>query len=234
MPKTTTAPIIKFTSLYRVLDICDVIREGAFSKSWDGEYERVVSGNSTVSIPKNGGSQILLKKIPLKSKDSIPREIANILPHQESVYLVTSNRYSIHYVGITSKGIAGVFSGGGRFSHHVRKILASTVNKGTNHTSGWISHARARYIDIIKSVDGQRQPTDEDLLGDIFIAFGVSDTDWSSKEHEGVVEEYFRDRISMLSGRPSIRLNSAKMSRKHAEIYEPENIKSALYNNIKF
>jgi len=58
-----------------------------------------------------------------------------MLHHQEALYLVTSTRYSIHYVGMTAGGIPGVFRGSGRFSHHARKMLASFVNLSTNQRS---------------------------------------------------------------------------------------------------
>lgn len=227
---TTDKPTIKFTNLYRILDICDIVREGELSRHWDGTYRRFISGNSSVNMPMDGGSQILLKSLPLKPKDQLPKDVRAALDHQEALYLVTSNRYPIHYVGITSKGIAGVFKGSGRFSHHARKLLASVVNKGTNHTDGWISHARERYTDLTNSIDEGRQPTDEELLGDIFIAFGVSESDWQSRDHEGMVSDYFGERISHVKSLTSSSLNSTSMSKKPAYIHDPCNFEILLFS----
>jgi hypothetical protein len=151
-----------------------------------------------------------------------------MLHHQEALYLVTSTRYSMHYVGMTAGGIPGVFQGSGRFSHHARKMLASVVNKGTNHTGGWLDHAKERYKDLVSEVEHGREPTDEELLGDVVIAFGVSKTDWTSSDHEGLAEDHYRARINEIKGQPSVEMNRAVTSREPAQIVEPDNLEEVL------
>jgi hypothetical protein len=68
------------------------------------------------------------------------------------------------------------------------------------------------------------EPTDEDLLGDVCIAFGVSDTDWTSSDHEGLAEDHFRNRIAAIKRQPSVRMNSAAILRRPAQIVEPDNL----------
>lgn len=222
------APKIEFTNLYRLIDICDIDRDGIFSRDWNGSYKTLDTGKSTVNVPANDGSQILLRQMPLKPLHELPSGLRDIIDHKEALYLVTSKRYSIHYVGMTAGGIPGVFKGGGRFSHHARKILASVVNTGTNHTGGWLDHARDRYKDLVNEVEHGKEPTDEDLLGDIVIAFGVSEGDWSSEEHEGVAEDYFRNRLTEIKGEPSRPMNRKRTSRKPAAIAEPNNLEQVI------
>jgi hypothetical protein len=222
------APTIRFTNLYRLTDICNIVRDGKFSRGWKADYTRLNSGKRTVNVPAEGGSQILLRQLPLKPLDELPEDVRSMLHHQEALYLVTSTRYSMHYVGMTAKGIPGVFKGGGRFSHHARKMLASFINKGTNHTGGWLDHAKKRYEDLVSEVEDDREPTDEELLGDVIIAFGVSETDWTSRDYEGLAEDHFRNRITAIKGKPSVKMNRAGTSRKSAQIVEPDNLEEVL------
>ena len=222
------APTIRFTNLYRLIDICNIVRDGRFSKSWKADYTRWIAGNGTVNVPADGGSQILLRRLPLKPLNELPEDVRSMLHHQEALYLVTSTRYSIHYVGMTAKGIPGVFKGGGRFSHHARKMLASVVNNGTNHTGGWLDHAKDRYKDLVSQFKCGGEPTNEDLLGDVCIAFGISETDWTSRNHEGLAEDHFRNRITAIKGQPSVKMNRAGTSREPAQIVEPDNLEEVL------
>ena len=222
------APKIQFTNLYRLTDICDIDRDGKFSRDWDKSYTTLDSGKSKVNVPSDGGSQILLRQLRLKPFEDLPEDVRNILGHQEALYLVTSTRYAMHYVGMTAGGIAGVFKGSGRFSHHARKMLASVVNKGTNHTGGWIDHAKDRYENLLSDVEHGEEPTDEELLGDVFITFGVSDTDWVSEDHEGIAEDYFKERLAAVKGKLSVSMNRKTTYRKPAEISEPKNFDEVL------
>jgi hypothetical protein len=222
------APTIRFTNLYRLIDICNIVCDGKFSRGWKGDYTRLNSGKRTVNVPAEGGSQILLRRLPLKPLEELPEDVRSMLHHQEALYLVTSTCYSMHYVGMTARGIPGLFKGSGRFSHHARKILASVVNKGTNHTGGWLDHAKKRYEDLVSEVEDDREPRDEELLGDVIIAFGVSETDWMSRDHEGLAEDHFRNRITAIKGKPSVKMNRAGTSREPAQIVEPDNLEEVL------
>jgi hypothetical protein len=222
------APSIQFTNLYRLIDICDIDRDGKFSRDWNADYTRVNSGKSTVNVPADGGSQIFLRQLPLKPLDELPEDVRNMLHHQEALYLVTSTRYSMHYVGMTAGGIPGLFQGSGRFSHHARKMLASFVNLSTNHTGGWLDHAKDRYKDLVSKFECGGEPTDEDLLGDVCIAFGISETDWTSRNHEGLAEDHFRNRITAIKRQPSVEMNRAVTSREPAQIVEPDNLEEVL------
>ena len=222
------APTIRFTNLYRLIDICNIVRDGSFSKGWNADYKKLIAGNKKVNVPADDGSQIKLRRLPLKPLDELPEDVRSILHHKEALYLVTSTRYSMHYVGMTARGIPGVFQGSGRFSHHARKMLASFVNLSTNHTGVWLDHAKDRYKDLVSKFECDGEPTDEDLLGDVCIAFGISETDWTSRNHEGLAEDHFRNRITAIKRQPSVRMNSAVTSKKPAQIVEPDNLVEVL------
>lgn len=214
---------VKFTNCYRLLDIAHPKLTGQFSREWDRKYQAFSSKNnaSTYTQPTQGGSQIEAKSILLA--DDLPEEIRQALSQEEALYFLFSDKFDVVYVGITTKGIEkGVF-GRGRMIHHVRKLIASPT-AATSHTKGWTGHAVERYDQILISMNTDGQPASADLLGDIWIAIGVSSGDWQSQQHEGTILSYFKERFKEMTGRPFQALNSASVKNVHAIVLEPPNL----------
>lgn len=214
---------VKFTNCYRLLEVAHPNLSGQFSREWDRKYHRVTGKNSasTYIQPAQGGSQLEARSIPLA--DGLPEEITETLSHDEALYLLFSDRFDVVYVGITTKGIENGVFGRGRLIHHVRKLVASST-EATSHTKGWTQHAVERYEQILNSLDAGGQPSTEDLLGDIWVAIGVSADQWQSRNHEGTVLDHFKERIGEMTGRPFQILNSARVKNEPVIVQEPPNL----------
>ncbi len=217
---------ILFSRAHRLIDVATPILRGSFRDDWAGDYEKQYSdsGKPKGIHPVNRGSGLKLSKIQLN--EQLPDDILKILEHDEVVYLITSDRYPIHYVGVTSSGIQdGIFRRNGRFEHHIRKLLAIS-SSGTQHTKGWHKHAKQRFQDIVKFKEAGKEPSTLDLLGDVWIAFGVSNEDWSSKSCEQTLMEYFSARLNQIRNVWSQELNSTGSGSSSVNVQEPENLES--------
>ena len=221
-------PTITFTQAYRLTDICDLVWGGALIDTWDGLYDgKYPSCRDGVS-----GSGLNFKRFTLKPVEGLPKNISDALTHNTCLYLLTSARYNIHYVGQTGKAFSKLFEYSGRLSHHARKILASKGG-GTNHTTGWRDHAKERYKDFLLDHKVGATLTATQLMGDLVIAFGTSNSDWNAKDHEKVALEYFKSRITEIKGASSCEMNNAKTKGLPAKIVEPNNLESMITSPIK-
>jgi hypothetical protein len=215
---------VRFTNCYRLLDVANPKISGEFSRTWDGKYESISNEKkSKYTRPASGGSQIDATSIFLV--DSAPDEIKESFNQNEVLYLLFSDQFSVIYVGLTTKGIKNGVFGRGRLIHHIRKLVASPTDS-TNHTKGWADHAIERYGKTLNHLNIGENPTTEDLLGDIWIAVGVSADSWQSRNYEGTVLSYFKDRFNEIAGQSFRVLNSAGVRSMPAIVREPANLKN--------
>lgn len=204
---------LSFCNFYPLDNIVDIEFKGIATK-WNEQYDLVTIGNSKYTFPENNGIGLKIKKISLKNE--LPKEIEALRLNQNLIYVITSTKYPILYVGITEKGfINGVF-GQGRLSHHIRKFLA-IHSVSTNHTNGWRLHAIERYRASIST----GLPTPD--LSDIRISIATCEK--SPKEHEGYVLDEFESKLTRKYPNLQI-LNSAKTRRGPINIKFPQNLES--------
>lgn len=225
----TAGPQIQFSNVYPLLQICTPSLSGEFRTGWSKDYEQIAYGaNRKVRVPVDDGSQLRLKDLPVNPE--LTEDIKDTFKCQQGIYLLTSTRFNIFYVGITEKGFVDGIFGGGRLAHHVRKLLAIKNGQATSHTEGWIPHAIERYSTLERlAQNGEREAlSTEDLLNDMVVSFGVAKGAWSSKNHEGTVLDYFQNRLQDIRGSNFTCLNSQSTKRQPAQIIEPENLKSAI------
>lgn len=225
-------PDISFTNLYGLTDVCRLKKTGSFTPDWVRDYKVENYGaNRKVRVPIDEGSGLRVTKLEIQ--DNVPADVNHALTESQALYLLVSPKYRIFYVGMTAKGFpTGVFGSGGRLTHHVRKMLAIKNGAGTSHTGGWVQHALERYQDLVTRFNGQEMACaalrDSDLLGDVLISFGTSGSSWTSKDHEGIAQDYFQKRFHELSGKSFACMNTQGTSRKSATVIEPENLKGTI------
>lgn len=175
---------LTFSNFYKFDQLASINLGGSFSTTWDGQYHKTTSGTEP-----NPGSGLTSGSLRMLDANLLPQEIQALLQRKGLIYIFISTTYHLLYVGISTGNLkSGVF-GPGRFSHHVRKLLAA-LGGGTNHTGGWTAHAvdrYGRYRDFVRA----RQPggvsekeTASHLLGDWRFAFASCD---SPDQHEGWV-----------------------------------------------
>ena len=182
---------IRFTNLYPLWALTSVIAKGKFNPDWSGRYEKIKSGKGFQTIPELGGSCQSIMPIKLLEKPHLPSEISTLDDGRKGfIYIFCSTHYPIIYVGITDGDIrTGVFRDG-RFMHHLRKTFACH-SSSTSHTTGWQSHAFARYRDRRNSLTAAPH-NPENILGslvgsDLMIAFAPVELPEDPANYEGTV-----------------------------------------------
>ncbi len=222
---------ITFTDFYPLETLTSIIAEGYVNPNWDCHYSTIKVGNQSRTYPDNYGCRQKLLPTRLFNSDVLPAEIQAVNKGgQGLIYILTSLAYPLLYVGISSKNLqAGLFSGG-RFSHHLRKIFA-IHNGSTSHTLGWQQPAIQRYKDRINinsnNESGLSRAYMSCIGSDLQIAFAHNGLEeWSPREYEGTVFDYFYDRFKM---HPDlIGMNTGKMKRSEVHINAPKNIEEII------
>lgn len=196
---------------------------------WDGKYRRYQSGKRSFVQP-DSGSGISISTVNLMAAALLPSDIRDLQSVSGCIYVLMSNVYPIIYVGISEKTLTnGVFSSNGRFTHHCRKLLAS-AGYATNHTRGWLNHARARYIANLRLVNDRRIDLNASpdfislLLEDCRIAFAAIP---EPKRFEGYVLDSFRPSFYQIPGELEV-LNVGIMERSPTMIQHPSNMQNCI------
>jgi len=216
-----------FSEFHPLKDLVDLKFHGQFIKNWKGDYEKIWENSRSSCYPSNGGSGILVTKVPMKNESELPEDLRSILSKKGVVYILGSSRYPILYVGITEGDIQNSFFGKGRLIHHLRKLMASTGG-GTRHTRGWLNHALERYEDNCNNfrID---VGLDIELVSDIRIAFAASDF---PKKYEGTVLDVISEYFELKKQNFDI-LNSASLQRHPIKVLKSNNIDDLFQSNLE-
>ena len=187
-----------FTNYYPLEELVGVNVSGDFNKEWDGKYVLLWYGNRGYTQPSTG-SGLSVGSLPILDMDMLPRDVRGQLESAQGnngngwVYVIRSCKFRILYVGITKGNLSTGIFGSGRFSHHLRKLLA-VVGASTNHTAGWHKHAIARYSEV-KSASQENSELNlaSMLWGDLRIAIAHTPT---PGQFERFVLDSFNDQMS--------------------------------------
>jgi hypothetical protein len=158
----------QFSDFLALSAISNLRISGSLNPSWNGKYRQIGTG-----FKPEGGSRLSIGNLNLKP----PGPFLNY--GNDLVYILTSNHYPILYVGVSRKGLQGVFGGNSRFYHHLIKVFAIEKSSGTNHTKGWQSHAVSRYEDLAKA------NSHSTAADDLFISIATCAS--NPKDHEGFI-----------------------------------------------
>ena len=160
--------ILEFSEFYALSAITNLRISGILDLSWNRRYRPTAAG-----FKPEGGSGLSVNDFKLNSLSSFPNY------GDDLVYILTSNRYPILYVGVSTRGLSGVFGRNKRFHHHIVKVFAIEKSSSTKHTKGWQAHAVSRYDDltIANSLDT--------AADDLFIS--IASCTSNPKDHEGFV-----------------------------------------------
>lgn len=211
--------MVSFTPFFKLNDLAFTSVDGVFNNDWQGDYHRVVSGDSSWSEPTLGSGVVVGSPV-LRDNADLPSEVANLESKNRFVYCIVSDIFPILYIGISEGDLRNGVFGAGRLQHHIRKLLAS-IGGSTNHTNGWRSHASLRhkqYRSIVQTGVGVV------WVDDIHISFAQFD---SPKQIEGTVLDCFLESFSKQCVDADV-LNRAKVLREPAKIELPKNLKEIL------
>jgi len=211
--------MVSFTPFFKLNDLAFTKFDGVFNSDWQGDYHRVVSGDSSWSEPTLGSGVVVGSPV-LRDNSDLPSEVTELESKSRFVYCIVSDIFPILYVGISEGDLRNGVFGAGRLQHHIRKLLAS-IGGSTNHTKGWRSHACLRYKQYRSIVE-----TGEDVVwvDDIHICFAQFD---SPKQIEGTVLDCFLESFRKHRVDADV-LNRAKVLREPAKIDLPENLDEIL------
>jgi hypothetical protein len=159
---------IQFSDFYALSAVTNLRISGSLNPSWNRKYRKTATG-----FKPEGGSGLSVKNLKLKPSSPFLND------GNDLVYILTSISYPILYVGISRRGLPGVFGSNSRFHHHITKIFAIEKSAGTNHTKGWQSHAVSRYADLV-SANSFCAAAD-----DLFISIAICTS--NPKDHEGFI-----------------------------------------------
>lgn len=202
-----------FSDFYKLDQLVKIKLGGDLSTTWDGTYLPTSNGN----VP-NTGSGLTSGNLPMLSEGALPIQIQALLQEKGLIYIFISTKYPILYVGITGGDLKTGFFGGGRISHHARKLLAARGG-GTNHTGGWTEHAFQRYRDFVHDPARGAASLEEmsaHLCDDWRFAFGSCN---SPERHEGFVLDQMANKL-----RDVIILNTGAVHRDPIDVQLPPNL----------
>lgn len=215
-----------FTNYHPLEALVSVKITGELNPQWDERYQRLWCNKSGYSQPSTG-SGFGIVTLPLL--DGLPGDIQmQVRTAQDNdgngwMYVIRSRKYNVLYVGITNKDLATGLFGSGRFSHHLRKLLAAGGSV-TNHTAGWREHAIARYRDVVSASSGDPQLNVASLLwGDLCIAIAHTPT---PNKFERFVLDKFEEEMST-QGISVDKLNRAASGKDKCHITFPCNSPSS-------
>ena len=211
--------MVRFTPFFKLNELAFTKVDGVFNADWQGDYHRVVSGDSSWSEPTLG-SGVVVRSSVLRDNADLPDEVAKLENKRRFVYCIVSNIFPILYVGISEGDLRNGVFGAGRLQHHIRKLLAS-IGGATNHTKGWRRHALLRHNQYRSIVETGKNVV---WLDDIHISFAQFE---SPKQIEGKVLDCFLERFSKQRLDADV-FNRAKVMREPAEIELPENLDEIL------
>lgn len=203
---------LEFTSFYLLKDLASPKVSGELCHSWNTQYARVRAGKRFTWTPEQNGSGYQLSDVSMR--DALPPDVARICEKKGIIYILVSRKYNILYVGITRKQIAGGVFNGGRFVHHLRKIMAS-ASTATSHPGLWQDHARVRYMDARALGIGDHRH----FWSDLMISFAH---DPGARQHEGTVLDNVKLDMRSYEKTPLI-LNSGAVNRGSCEVRLPAN-----------
>ena len=210
--------LVNFSNFFKLAEMCEVNIQGAFNQSWGGGYHRPANDSDTIPV---GGSGLTVGKPNLNVINDLPSEISKLADQKGFIYCIVSDSFPILYVGVSTGDLrTGVFGGGGRLRHHIRKLLAS-VDSGTNHTEGWRHHAGVRY-DEYKSITASGG--DINWVDDVYISIAQAD---HPKLIEGTVLDCYVEQLVQQKIEVEV-LNKGGVARAQAEVRLPKNILEVL------
>jgi hypothetical protein len=223
---------IRFTDFYPMERLAPLIVDGSLNRNWNKRYSSDKKRTSRI-YPDDLGSGQTLVAPKLFHHDLLPIEVQQLNQTANGlIYVLTSTSYPILYVGISAKNLSKGLFNEGRISHHLRKIFAIHC-VSTSHTKGWQKAAIKRYEDRITMHEGDKShasfSTDLCCVGsDLQIAFGYSNVShWNSKDYEGSVFEFFESKLKLAHLDLDV-LNTKKMNRSAAQIFQPSNLDEVL------
>tara|TARA_A100001015_G_C15036144_1_gene736331 strand:- start:1181 stop:2260 length:1080 start_codon:yes stop_codon:yes gene_type:complete len=211
--------MVSFTPFFKLNDLAFTKVDGVFNADWQGDYHRVVSGDSSWSEPTLGSGVVVGSPV-LRDNADLPNEVAKLENKSSFVYCIVSDIFPILYVGISEGDLRNGIFGAGRLQHHIRKLVAS-IGGSTNHTKGWRNHAGLRHKQYRSIVE-----TGENVIwvDDIHISFAQFD---SPKQIEGTVLDCFLESFSKQRINAEV-FNRAKVMREPAKIELAENLDEIL------
>jgi len=223
---------IRFTDFYPLERLAPLIVDGYLNLKWNKQYLSNKKEASRIYPDVLGSGQTLLTP-KLFPQNLLPIEVQQVNQIASGlIYVLTSTYYPILYVGISAKNLnKGLFSEG-RISHHLRKIFA-IHSVSTSHTKGWQIPAIKRYEDRITINNEYKShsscSTDMSCVGaDLQIAFGYSnESNWTPKDYEGTVFDFFESRLKLAHHDLEV-MNTKKMNRSNAQIFQPSNLADIL------
>lgn len=223
---------ILFTNFYPIERLAPLIVDGHLNRKWNKQYSSNKTGASRIYPDDLGSGQTLLAP-NLFPQDLLPVEVQQVNKIANGlIYVLTSTYYPILYVGVSANSLSEGLFKNGRMSHHLRKIFA-IHSVSTSHTKGWQMPAIKRYEDRI-TIKGEEifhasNSTDMSCAGsDLQITFGYSnESNWTSKDYEGTVFDFFESKLR-LAHSDLIVMNSKKMNRNNAQIFQPSNLSEVL------
>lgn len=220
-------PTIQFTDFYPLWSLGSVIATKRFNPLWNQAYETIRKGKGSYTYPHQGGCGQKIGSFQLMPRERLPSPIALLDNGQNGIiYVMCSTVYPILYVGITDSRLRTGIFGGGRFSHHMRKLFACH-SSSTSHTAGWQTHAVTRYRDRIR-IHGDRNDANPNthatkVGGDLVMAFGTTNEPWRPGDHEGTVLDAIFKALDF-GGLAIEVLNTATISRSEAVVITPANL----------
>lgn len=165
---------IEFTDFHPLSDLAQATIRGEFTPGWNGQYLNCARNGKQYKQP-NIGSGFSVSSVRLFATQELPDDLKTQIDKAAAnngngwIYILRSNRYNILYIGISEKLLAAGVFGGGRFRHHLRKLLAAKGG-ATNHTTGWREHAKERYAELSELAKQSALPDNADVLSDLYIA----------------------------------------------------------------
>lgn len=223
---------ILFTNFYPIERLAPLIVNGQLNCKWNKQYSSNKKGSSRIYPDNLGCGQTLLAP-KLFPQDLLPVEVQLVNQIANGlIYVLISTYYPILYVGVSANNLSEGLFRNGRMSHHLRKILA-IHSVSTSHTQGWQMPAIKRYEDRItlrdKDISYASHSTDLCCVAsDLQIGFGYSnEKNWNSKDYEGTVFDFFESKLRMVHSNLVV-MNTKKMNRSIAQIYQPSNLVGVL------